>query len=340
VSVEILTPASRAEWLELRLPTIGASESPAMLGVHPYMTPFTLWAKKSGALVSSDADNKQMRRGRLIEPVAIDILRDERPEWAVTENIIGAVGKFYRDLETGLSCTPDAFVVNNGHALPDGLGVCQIKTVNPHTFKNDWTIDGEIQLPVYVAIQAMQEACLTGASWACVLAIVGFDLDAYIIDVPMHAGVIDRIKRAAKDFLRRVRENDPPPPDYARDSETITAIYDEDDGGMTSLVGLGDEQYEHVLELVARREECKAFEEAGAVSVRQRKVIDAELIHMLGNASRGMLADGRVIEAKTVRRKGFVVEPTTFRTVKIKGPSNERSISRDRTQQAAAPEYF
>jgi YqaJ-like viral recombinase domain len=108
MTIEILTPSSREEWLDLRHPTIGASESPAMLGVHPYITPFELWARKRG-LVPSGPDNKQKRRGRLLEPIAIDILREERPVWDVISNALPG-GKFYRDLDTGLSCTPDAFV--------------------------------------------------------------------------------------------------------------------------------------------------------------------------------------------------------------------------------------
>src|SRR4029077_7878450 len=149
-------------------------------------------------------------------------------------------------------CTPDAFV----HGLPehDGLGVCNIKTVNEHIFKNEWRIDGEIQLPVYVAIQVMQEMFLVGASWGCVFAVVGFDLDTHLIEVEYHPAVMMRILNGAKDFLRRVRENDPPPTDYARDGATIAAIYDEDDGGTIDFAcSLDVEAYNRVLKLLERR---------------------------------------------------------------------------------------
>jgi hypothetical protein len=317
--IEICCPETREAWLDLRMPTLGGTETPAMLGVHPKVTPFELWAKKSD-LVPPLKDNKQLRRGRLIEPVGIEILREERPQWAVTPNIIGKGGKFYRDLDAGLSCTPDCFVSSNDEVTGGHFGICQIKTVNPHAFQSDWMIDGCVQLPVYVAIQAMQEIYLTGASWGCVLAIVGFDLDAHIIDVEIHPGVIARIKREVPEFLRRIRENDPPPPDYARDGATIAAIYDEDDGGEIDFRNVGIETYNRVLKLVNDRQSMKELENAAAESVKARKTIDAELIHLLGNASRGTLADGRVIETSTVRRKGFTVEPTSYRAVKIKTP--------------------
>jgi hypothetical protein len=43
-----------------------------------------------------------------------------------------------------------------------------------------------------------------------------------------------------------------------------------------------------------------------------RKALDAEIINLLGNAARGVMADGQVIEAKTVRRKAFSVEATSL----------------------------
>ena len=308
MTIEILQPASRAEWLDIRAPTIGASEIAAVLGVHPYLTPYELWARKSG-LAPPEADNKQMRRGRLLEPVAINIIREERPGWIILPNSIPG-GKFYRDIDAGRSCTPDVFIP---HAEYRSFGICQIKTVNTQPFQNDWMIDGDVQLPVYVAIQAMQEMHLTGASWGCVAALVGFDLDLYIIEVKLHAGVIERIDRAVPDFLRRVRENDPPDPDYGRDGATISALYAEDDGGVVDLSG-----NERVLKLVARREAMKEIESTATEAVKERKTIDAELMHFLGNAAAGTLADGRMIECKTIRKRGFTVEPTTFRSIKIK----------------------
>jgi putative phage-type endonuclease len=316
MTVEVLYPASREEWLELRKPTIGASEVAAVLGVHPHTTPYELWARKSG-IVEGGADNKAMRRGRLLEPIAVECIREERSGWIVTANPIpGGTFYFFRDLDTGLSCTPDAFVfdpMKGGLPASDTQGICQIKTVNSHTFQNEWMIDGEVQLPPYVAIQAMQEAHLTGASWCCVAALVGFDLDLYIIDVKIHAGVVERIKREVPEFLRRVRENDPPDPDYARDGATIAALYNKDDGGAIDLSG-----NERVEKLVARREAMKLIEASAGEAEKERKTIDAELIHALGNATRATLADGRMIEARAVHRNGFTVDATTYRSVKIR----------------------
>jgi hypothetical protein len=148
-----------------------------------------------------------MRRGNRLEAVAIDILREERPDWTITANPIPG-GEFYRHLESGMSCTPDAFAIAPSRK---GRGTCQIKTVDPYVFKKDWTVDGQIQVPLYVALQTIQEAALTKASWSCVVPLVGFNLDFNLLEVPLHEGALARIRAAVPDSLRRVRDNDPPP---------------------------------------------------------------------------------------------------------------------------------
>jgi hypothetical protein len=314
--IETLTPSSREEWLVLRKETIGASEAAALVGAHPWLTPYELWARKSG-LVPEAEETPAMRRGRHLEAVAVDFLREERPDWIIKANSIPG-GTFYRDLDAGLSCTPDALINNSAvttSAWQPNYGVCQIKSVEPHVFNRAWWIDSAgPQAPLYVAIQAIQEATLTGASWACVGALViGHGIDLHLIEIDLHAGIMTRIRNEAKEFWRRVRENDPYPPDYARDSNIIKDIYDDDDGDEIDLSG-----NERALKLVAAREGLKRIEAAGGDAVKERRVIDAELVHLLGNAARGSLGDGRIIEARTICKKGFVVEPTTFRSVKIK----------------------
>jgi putative phage-type endonuclease len=309
MSIETLAPASREEWLALRTKTIGASEIAAILGVHPYATPYQLWASKSGLLPPVE-ETPAMKRGRILESVALDLLREERPDWIVKANPMPG-GAFYRDLAAGVSCTPDAFV-----AAPEKpAGIAQVKSVQKLVFDKKWkNEDGEVEPPMHVVVQAMQEAALTGAQWACVVAlVVDFGIDLHILNIPLHSGIITRLRTDVMNFWRRVAENDPPHPDYGRDGALIAGLYADDDGGTVDLSGNA-----RVAELVAAREALKARESNGTAAAKERKTIDAELVHALGNAACGRLADGRIIEAKTVRRAGFTVEPTSYRAVKIK----------------------
>jgi predicted phage-related endonuclease len=308
-SVEVLTPASREEWLALRHKTVGASEIACLLGAHPYMTPLSLWMAKSEISVSAD-ETSAMRRGRHLESVAIEMLREERPDWIVNANAIPG-GRFYRDLDRRISCTPDAFVSAPGRPA----GICQIKSVSAAAFRKSWKNEaGEIEPPLYAAVQAIQECALTGMQWACVAAlVVDFGIDLHIIEIPVHAGILARLDDATADFWRHVEEERPYDPDYARDGALIAQLYADDNGGTIDLSANN-----RIVEVVALREKLKEREADGTAAIKERKTLDAEIINFLGNAARGRLADGRIIEAKTVRRAGYVVDPTSYRAVKIK----------------------
>lgn len=84
--IEILHPQSRDEWLALRQQTIGASEIAALVGASPWETAFSLYSKRVNKS-APEPENAAMRRGRHLEAVAIEILREERPNWTVKANL-------------------------------------------------------------------------------------------------------------------------------------------------------------------------------------------------------------------------------------------------------------
>lgn len=54
------------EWLEERRKSIGGSDAAALVGMNPYVTPYMLWADKTGRLPPKE-DNEAMRQGRDLE---------------------------------------------------------------------------------------------------------------------------------------------------------------------------------------------------------------------------------------------------------------------------------
>lgn len=60
---------SREDWLEVRRksPSIGGSECGAILGMNPYESAVSVWAKKSGR-IAPEPENESMRIGRDLEP--------------------------------------------------------------------------------------------------------------------------------------------------------------------------------------------------------------------------------------------------------------------------------
>lgn len=57
---------NREEWLAERQKSIGGSDAAAIVGLNSYVTPYTVWADKTGRLPPKE-DNEAMRQGRDLE---------------------------------------------------------------------------------------------------------------------------------------------------------------------------------------------------------------------------------------------------------------------------------
>jgi predicted phage-related endonuclease len=301
----------RASWLARREQDVTASVAAALFGpdVHPYMTPYGLWCLKRGLITEDPGETPPKRRGRLLEPIALQLLQEEKPDWIIQPHRF-----YYRDGEQRLGATPDALA-----SRPDveGNGVVQIKTVGHWAFRKGWRgEDGEIEVPLWIAVQASVEAALISAKWAAIAAMALGDggLEMHVAEVPLRPGLIVRLRVLVADFWRRVEANEPYPPDYGKDAATLARVYADDDGGEADLSG-----NKRAADLVKERERLQAIERAGDAAGKQRKPLDAELVHLLGNAARGTLGDGRVVTAKTVKRGEYVVKATSYRAIKVTG---------------------
>ena len=196
------------------------------------------------------------------------------------------------------------------------MGVIQVKSVGQQAFRAWKDRDtGEVSLPMWVAIQVSIEAAMAEAAWAAVVAITIGDagLDVELIDVKIVPEVMEKFRELAKDFWRRVAEKDPYPIDWGKDAAIILDMYKDEDGSVVDLAG-----NERIAPLLDMREGLKRIENDGNAAAQARKPVDAEIISILGNHAKGRLLDGRLVEAKTVRRKAYSVEASSYRAVKVK----------------------
>jgi predicted phage-related endonuclease len=307
--VECFPVGSREDWLKRRESDVTASAIGTLLGVHEYVTEFQLWALKSGEIKEDPEATPAMERGTLLEPVAAELIRRRHPDWQITY----PVGLYYREPASRIGATPDVFAVDPKR---EGFGNLQVKNVEPGIFRQKWQQpDGTIEPPLWIVIQSLTEAALTGASWAMVGALtVGHGLDLHLIEIPVHDKIMGRLRKASLAFWKRVAEKDPPPVNFEKDADTIKALYPIADEGVT--IDLSGNN--RLPELVAMRESLQSREADGNSATKERKTIDAEILSFLGSAAYGRLADGRLIEAKTIRRKAYAVEESSYRTIKIK----------------------
>lgn len=306
--IERITPKDRRAWLALRGRDVTASVAACLFGEHPYLSEYELWASKTGRITETGEETEPMRRGRLLEPVAVQLLREMHPSWKIEHNAADNV--YYRDPDARLGGTPDAIVMHPER----GPGVVQIKSVEASAYRRNWLLDGEPDPPLWIAMQASVEAYLTGARWAAVAPLViGHGIEMPLLDVPLVPGVIDAIKERVAEFWSMVESGREPEPDYARDARLIERLY-----------AMGDDHEEIDLSadnripiLISERD--AALEDRRAAEDRLTE-IEAEVKAKLGTATIAHLGDGRRITWETRRRRGFTVDPATYRVLKFPKP--------------------
>jgi putative phage-type endonuclease len=302
-----IVPASRDEWLALRQGLTGASEVAALIGVNPYTTLAQLWAIKSGRL-DPDPENPAMRRGRYLEETALRILADERPDWHVTPNPMPG-GSFFSDPETRLGATPDAFVGKPPDILETGL--CQVKSVAPHTFKREWLNDaGDVDIPLHVTVQTQMEMHLTGCTWAVVAAlVVDNGITLHVLDVQPIEGLIETLIEKNREFWQMVESGTRPPLDYERDGALIAWL---NPGVSDKTLDLsGDNEF-----INAVNEHSNCSNDISLLNKRKARA-EAEIRDKLGDAS-GAEAGEFYVSAKLVNRAEHMVAATTYRQLRIK----------------------
>lgn len=304
---------SREEWLARRSKNVNASEAAALFGpgIHPYLTPYKLWALKSGKL-GPEVDNPVLRRGRLFEPVVVEILREDNPTWQ-----INATRVYFWDDQTRIGCTPDVDGTRPEDAY--GQGIIQIKTIGQFAFRRHWHDEnGEIAVPTWVAVQASIEAYLTGSTWAGVAAMKLGDggIEVLYIDIPLKPHLIHRIEDLCAEFWERVAKDWPYDPDFGRDRKLVFDLYTEGKGpviDLTADVEMG--------EILQERAQLKQLEKAGESATDQRKILDARIMMKLGN-SPAAHCGGRLVTIKIVKKKAYPVKATQYPQVRVKESRN------------------
>jgi hypothetical protein len=331
-TIECIEIPDRETWLKWRTPNIGASEAPGLFnGVHPRLSAFRLFGLKTGqieddfpeAVIDGNSISFPVTdRGLMLESVAIEAAQKLMPHWQINGNPTKG-GHWFRHKKHRIASTPDTFIFS-----PDepGVGTMQIKVVADMVFRKNWMPDGFPEPPLWVVIQAMLDAALSGCSYAYVGAFVIGDFTAkfYLFRVPFKPAIIAKTFVLVDEFWARVASGENYDPNFSTDADAIAALYGDDNGSIVSLTG---EKSDRMKEILVNREVYKAFEKTGSDAEKSRKLLDAEIVYLLGNATGATLSDGRIVLAPTTKRKGYEVKPSSYRSVKIKASGvNSQSL--------------
>ena len=316
ISAQILTPANRELWLAQRSLVVGASEIAALFGESPWMSPFKLSAIKAG-LVKTDEENAAMRRGRLLEPVAIECVREENPTWDVSPNTFPDL-QYFVDAPNRIGATPDAFVKIPGRW---GRGIIQIKSVAQSSFTKRWDDRPEDREqsngfgwspPTYVALQASVECAITDSQYTFVAALViGHGIDLHLQEIPLTPGLYSAAAARSLAFWEKIDRGETYAPSFDKDGSLIREIYADAAPGKEIDLSQDNE----ILELAENDRILRGVEWD---TLAARKEIKARLLYKMKGAEVAMFNGEVIATAKTISKKGYVVKPSKYRQVSFK----------------------
>lgn len=293
---------TREQWLAERAKGIGSSDSPVILGLRAYASPWDVWARKVGLLPADDpevSNDPRVRAGALLEEPVAQWYAQESGR-ALTDPGRHAIQKSAE--HPWLLATLDR-IIPAAEGKP-GPGVLEIKTTGAER-REDW--DGEAPLPVQVQVQ--HQLAVTGMQWASIVVLIGGQHLRWI-DVERNDRFIAAMVPRLAAFWRLVEEKTPPPADgHPLTAEVLARLYPQSVDLKTVALPAD------FLDADARREALLA-------EIKERETalakIDNEIKAAMGDAEFGALPNGVAFTLRAQTRKSYTVAEATFRVLRRK----------------------
>jgi putative phage-type endonuclease len=288
------------------LVTIGGSEAAAACGLDPYKSRVRLWAEKIGLFDPEPAGEpaewgKRLQpliaeavqgRGYDVMPAPADPLYSEARPW-MRASLDG-----YAAGVPSLASSPPSLTTAWGADGARVRGVFEAKTCGLR-MAAFWK-DGQVPTPYQLQVQHYM--AVTGLTWALVACLVGGQrLEIRV--VPRDDDSIALMLNLEEEFMEHVREQKPPDPDGSADATAVLdRMYSDADG----VVKLTSRDAELVMQARKLRAALKATN-------TQLEEVEQRLKMRMDSREVGLLNGEPVIRWQHVERKGYTVEPTTYR---------------------------
>lgn len=303
----------REAWLAARRELITASDVAAILGEDPRRGPLAVYASKVGEVEA--VETVPMRRGRRFEGAIADEYADQtgRPVGALGEYEITRhpdipwLGATLDRLTAGSPATPDPFggtVAESRGGRVVGHAPLQLKMAVGSA--QDW----KDEPPLGPVIQVQVEMACYSSSWGALTALVGpgplatVDL---VRDDAFFKALVPQLER----FRWHVEHRIPPEADGKPGTgEAIRRLWAGEDGATVPL----DAEAERLVSEWESAKDRIAAADATATALENR------LRARVGSASFGALPDGRFLTRTLTKRKGYFVEPTEYRVLRVMRP--------------------
>lgn len=297
---------TRDDWLAARQSRIGGSEVAALFGCEaPYqLSHYALWQVKAGKIPAPDVAGERPEWGLRLE-AAIAEAHAERFGWKIEKG-----GYVPHPTVAGMACTLD-FEIVGGHPRVeiDGPGVLEIKNVDWLQKKRTW---GGSEPPVHILLQGQHQCGCAGRKWGVIGSLIGGNELAEPYEFDARPKLIKSIEQKVAAFWQSIERGEEPPVDGSGSTSAALAEMFPESVAEKSIDLSGHNEFpERFADLKQARLDRQAAEkcEAAAANWIMRCIGDAELLRYSGQI---------VATAKSSKRRGYTVEPTIIRPLRLK----------------------
>jgi putative phage-type endonuclease len=286
-------------WLAGHREYLTASNIAAAIGISPFKSRLELYAELTGAIEPDDlSGNEAVYWGKALEGPVCDryeiVTGRMVSRWPQTTLAVSG------DIEW-LACTPDAEQLDH----QKHRGSLQIKTTSAFNAK-DWYEEP----PLHVQIQAHIEAWVLRHPWGTVAGLVGGQKLVWF-DFERNDKFIDAVLPKLEEFWQMVQTRTMPEPDSSESTARVLAKLWPRDTGET--IQLPQDAIALLDELTVAKEKLKEIETS-------KQWAENRLKALIGDATFGVVPDGRLLSLKTTDRKEFVSPACMFRALReVKG---------------------
>ncbi len=276
---------------------IGSSDAAAIMGVDPFRSASDVWIEKTGRADGFEG-NEATDRGNLLEPVILDWAQRRLPNF--NRGVMRSEGYLAANFD-GITGGPDEIMA--GDAL-----IVEAKSSNGHN-ADEWGEPETDQVPDRVIVQTHHAMYVAGESYRIAYVPVlmavpfkGFEWRMYI--VRRNDDLANAVARQGTEFWINHVLADVPPDDFRPSIEVLKRVRRQPNKTVPVDSELADR-------LVLARAACKRSDDEKAEAERA-------LLAVLLDAEQGDCGNGRLVTYLPTTRKGYTVEETTYRTLRIK----------------------
>ena len=284
-------PFDRAAWLEWRRGGIGSSDIAAIVGLSPWATPYAVWAEKTGRHTADQGDDVVQEFGRRAEPMIApwfgEVTGYRARKWQHQ-----AVHRKWPVARATL----DALVFRAPRSAAP-IGVLELKTSG---WQRDWD-----ELPDQYQCQVQWQLEVMDLDRGWVAALHGRRLAVYPVDRNPEDGawLIDQARRFWRDH---VQADVPPAVDGHWATTQALAGLRRTEGAEADITDT----------LPTIQQLARARGDARAAKARQTE-LENEVKAALGDGEIGLIHGQPACTYLTRQRKGYTVEPTSYRALHI-----------------------